>query len=387
MNILVLHNAYREAGGEERAVATEVGLLRAAGHAVRLETVSNSTLGHAPAALSALLRVGGDPQRAAWVRDLIRASGAEIVHVHNFFPLLTPSVHAAARAEGAGVVQTLHNIRLLCAASSFMRAGQSCTKCAGGALHWGAVHRCYRGSLPASLGLWHMQRQRPNLMRDVHRFITLTDVARQHFLRDGFPADRLVVKGNTAPRPARPSGPRRGVLYAGRLTAEKGLLDLLAAAWALPDIPVTVVGGGPLEPLLRAKAPANMTLLGYRNAEEVARLMAGSALLVVPSTGAEGFPLVLAEAFACGLPVLTSDQPELIEITGPTLAGARFRRGDAVDLAGRVGELLADPARLAQLSIAALERYETLCNPDMNRRALERIYAEAQDLARHEKEF
>lgn len=387
MNILVLHNAYREAGGEERAVETEVGLLRAAGHTVRLETVSNTTLDHTPAALSALLRVGGDPQRAAWVRDLIHASSAEIVHVHNFFPLLTPSVHAAARAQGVGVVQTLHNVRLLCAASSFMRAGQSCTKCAGGALHWGAVHRCYRGSLPASIGLWHMQRQRRKLMRDVHRFITLTDVARQHFLRGGFPPDRLVVKGNTAPRPARPSGQRRGVLYAGRLTTEKGLLDLLAAARTLPDIPVTVVGGGPLEPLLHAEAPGNMALLGYRPTEEVARLMASSALLVVPSIGAEGFPLVLAEAFACGLPVLTSDQPELIEIAGPTLAGARFRRGDAIDLAGRIGDLLADPARLAQLSIAALERYETFCNPDMNRRALERIYAEARDLARHEREF
>lgn len=384
MNILVLHNAYRQQGGEERVVEIEVEMLRRAGHRVHLEMVSNHELDHPLAALPAFLDAAASPRRAQWTRDLLRATGAEIVHVHNFFPLLTPSVHAAARAEGAAVVQTLHNVRLLCAASSFMRKGQACTRCPDSGRHWGIIHRCYRQSLPASLAVWRMQAQSERLMRNVHRFIALTAVSRGHFLRAGFPADRVVIKGNTVPRVPAAAAKRAGVLYAGRLTAEKGVADLVAAARALPDIPVTVVGTGPLAAGLREMVPANVTLLGHRPTSEVLALMQASALLVVPSNGAEGFPLVVAEALACGLPPLISDQAELVEILGTGWAEAVFPRGNVPALAERMRALLAAPTRLTQLSNLARARYETLCNPDMNLRALERIYAEARALARNE---
>ena len=199
MRLLIVHNSYQRAGGEDVAVAMEADMLRAAGHSVHLELVSNDSIVGFPSKVRTLLRTPYDPDRRAWMNDLIDRSGAELVHVHNFFPLLTPAVHETAARRGLAVVQTLHNFRLICAGAMLLRDGAVCEKCLTGTRLSGVVHRCYRGSLPGSIAVTAMQaraEREGTWQHSVHRFIALTEFARSKFIAGGLPADRIAVKPN-----------------------------------------------------------------------------------------------------------------------------------------------------------------------------------------------
>lgn len=385
MKVLILHNAYREPGGEDAVVAAERRLLTEAGHDVHLATVSNEAIRTGRQKLSTLVRAPCDPARRDWTAALVSRTGAEIVHVHNFFPLLTPAVHAAAAQAGCAVVQTLHNYRLLCAGGTFLRDGEPCEKCLGGTRLWGVAHRCYRGSLPGSAAVaamqWRAERMR-TWQRDVHGFIALSAFARAKFIEGGLPADRISVKPNVAPEnPAVAAAARRGVLFVGRLSREKGVAVLLEAARALPRTAVTIIGDGPDRAALEAMAPPNVRFAGRQPPEQVAAAMAAAACLVVPSLWYEGFPMVVAEAFAAGLPVVASDIGALAEIVGDGRHGLLFRAGDPADLSGKLSAALSSGV-LPRLGERAGRTYRERLSPEANLRQLVLIYERAIERSR-----
>ena len=380
--ILVLHNRYRHTGGEEGVVAAEVALLREAGHAVHLREWDNETIGGFGSKLQTFRNADGNAASAAWLAREIETTRAGIVHVHNFFPLLSPSVHHAAREAGCAVVQTLHNYRLLCAAATFLRDGAICTKCPDqGRLH-AVAHRCYRGSLPGSLASVAMQRATigsPAWLESIDRFVALTHFARDRLVANGLPPRRTVVKGNFPPLPPEtgPDGPRSGALYVGRLSPEKGV-EMLVKTWhRLPDIPLSVMGTGPLEERLRTMAPANVTFHGSRPPEDVALAMRQAALLVMPSAWYEGFPLTLVEAFASKLPVVASDLGGIAEIAGHGRLARLFPHANPAALAACVEALASDaPERRAQAERAHRHYTENL-TACANLAQIETIYRDA----------
>ena len=302
LRVLVLHNAYQLAGGEDAVVAAEVALLREHGHAVALLTRHNSELAR-------LSRVDAALQ-ALWSRDSARRTAEaiaqhlpQIVHVHNTWPLLSPSVYGACRRAGVPVVQTLHNFRLACPQAMFLRDGRVCTDCLGRS-PWPAVqHACYRDSraqtavlaatlvLHRSLGTWQ---------RGVQRYIALNEFCRARLIEAGLPAQRVVVKPHFVDAPdLAPSEAREGFLYVGRLSPEKGLQVLQDAGLALAargpsaePLRVRVAGGGPLAPALDAAAtqPGGLQCLGELPLAEVQQHMARALALVLPSICLESFP-------------------------------------------------------------------------------------------------
>ena len=148
--IVVSHNFYQLPGGEDEVFRSESRLLAEHGHEVVPYVADNTVIG-----TTGGLGLAG---RTVWNRDtyrelrrLCQARRPRVVHFHNTFPLLSPSVYYAARAEGVPVVQTLHNFRLACPNALFFRQGTVCKDCVGKAIPWpGVVHACYRGSRPAS---------------------------------------------------------------------------------------------------------------------------------------------------------------------------------------------------------------------------------------------
>src|SRR5436190_17345829 len=197
MKVLVAHNYYQQAGGEDQCFAAEVDLLRANGQEVIEYRADNHAI-DGMSRLSVAARTIWNRKTYREVRALIRDHRPQVAHFHNTFPLISPAAYYAARAERVGVIQTLHNFRLLCPNALFFRDGRVCEDCLGKSVPWpGVVHKCYRDSRSASaavttlltvhrvLGTWHQA---------VDTYIALTETSRRKFVEGGLPVDKVVVK-------------------------------------------------------------------------------------------------------------------------------------------------------------------------------------------------
>jgi glycosyltransferase involved in cell wall biosynthesis len=377
MRILQLHNRYRQPGGEDTVVVAEAELLRRAGHEVRTFTTANPP--DQARAARRLLAAPWNPAAAARVQRVALDVRPDIAHVHNTWYSLTPSVLATLRRLGIPVVMTLHNYRLLCAAATLFRDGAPCTDCVGSHPWHAVTHRCYLDSFGASAlaaatiagtqarGTWH---------RDVDHFIALSSFGREQFVAGGLSPDRISVKYNSVDDP----GPRKvppssshSVLFVGRMSAEKGVLPLLAA-WrqVSPPLELLMVGSGPLETQLRGTAPHRVRFLGQRSPREVKELMLRARALVFPSLWYEGLPLVPVEAAAAGLPVLLSDLGAMSEIFAPEAEHLLCPAGDPAALAYRL-ERLHDDAFVDRAGRFVRQRFQERFTHDRSVRRLQQI--------------
>jgi glycosyltransferase involved in cell wall biosynthesis len=317
------------------------------------------------------------------VRRIIAETRPDIVHVHNTFPLLSPSVFSACRKEGVLVVWTLHNYRVSCANGIFLRNGRPCEDCNGKLPIPAVIHKCYRGSLIGTLGVAAMigYHQLAGTWRtQVDRFIALSEFSRQRFIAAGIPQSKISTKPNFVANLALNGQiglPRAGALFVGRLSAEKGL-ETLIEAWRGLDIPLTIIGDGPQRQKVQALAAGNPTisLTGSLPRERVFEYMARAQALIMPSLCYETFGLTVAEAMAHGTPVIASDIGALSEIVVDDVNGALFATGDADSLRTRVRELFAGEGRLQQLGHEARATYAKHFTPQSNIARLLEIYRE-----------
>lgn len=376
MRVLIAHNAYQQRGGEDSVVADEAALLRAHGHEVELLSAHNDDIAGL-GRVELLRRTLWSRPAAGEMRARCAAFRPDVVHVHNSFPLLSPAIHWAAAEAGVPVVQTLHNFRLLCPQAMLLREGRVCEDCVG-RLPWrGAVHGCYRGSVAQSAvlaGMLTLHRGLGTWQRRVNRFIALNDFCRAKFIEGGLPAERIAVKPNFVDLPAPAEGPREGLLFVGRLSPEKGL-DVLAAAAREARLPVTVVGSGPMQQALAAEPM--LDLQGALPMEQVLARMRSAAALVMPSVWYENFPRTLVEAWACGLPVIASRLGAMAELIEDGVTGLLFEAGNAVALAQKLQWAREHPEALAAMGRRAREHYAICYTAERNLQQLMKIYEEA----------
>jgi glycosyltransferase involved in cell wall biosynthesis len=384
VRVLMVHNEYRMPGGEDESTRVEEELLRSHGVTVESYRVSNKQI-PGTSGISTAANAIWSRETYSRVRAVVREKKYDIVHVQNFFPLISPAVYYAAKSEGAAVVQTLRNYRLLCPNALFFREGSACEDCLGRSVPWPAViHRCYRGSLVASgavAAMLMVHRALRTWSRQVDVFIALTKFASEKFVKGGFPARKIVVKPNFA---FSRNDVIRGVrddhfLYAGRLSEEKGIATLLDA-WRIvgQDCRLKVVGTGPLAPVNGAylKEP-HIEFLGERSVSEVADLMERSRSLVFPSLVYEGMPRTIIEAFATGTPVIASRLGAMAEIVEDGVTGIHFELGNAADLAAKVKWARNHPAEMEAMGRAARREHETKYSAERNYKLLIDIYRRA----------
>jgi glycosyltransferase involved in cell wall biosynthesis len=383
MKILLCHNYYQQPGGEDQVFADDMGLLACHGHEVVPYTVRNDAIRHMPAWKIAHKTLW-NRETCREVRALIRRERPDVMHCHNTFPLISPSLYYAARRERVPVVQTLHNYRLLCPSGLLLRKGRICEDCLRRPLAWPAlVHGCYRGSRVASAVVAAMlatHRASGTWSRAVTRYIALTQFARQKFIAGGLPAGRIAVKPNcVVPDPGPGSGQGGYAVFVGRLSQEKGVATLLTAWRQLAgQVPLRIVGDGPLREPVRAAADGlpGVQWLGWRPFEEVLAVIGDAALLVMPSIWYEPFGRTVIEAYAKGTPVLAARVGGMVELVDHGRTGLLFAPGSSEDLAATVRQFWADlPA--APMRQAAREQYEANYTAEANYRMLMNIYVEA----------
>jgi glycosyltransferase involved in cell wall biosynthesis len=381
VRIAIFHNRYRDRGGEDIAVDGEAELLEKGGHAVVRCIVDNrDELATAFGRIRTALRARRNPESARRVARLAAERPIDVAHVHNFFPVLSPSLHEALAAHGVPVVQTLHNYRLLCANGLFLREGRACEECVARG-PWHAVrYGCYRGSR-LQTAVWSdlvsHHRARGTWLRCVDRFATLSEFARRKFIASGLPAERIEVLDHPLADPGEPAPPGEGAIFVGRLAAEKGV-DLLIDAWRERiGVPLSIVGSGPPDGPLRERARGvpGVRFLGALPHESVLRELRAAAFAVVPSRCYENAPLAAVEALACGRPVVAWRGGSLADGVEQGRSGLLFDALDPPSIAAECRRLASDPELVRRLGAGARERYLERNAPDAVLAQRERLYA------------
>ncbi|MBB5762265.1 glycosyltransferase [Methylorubrum rhodesianum] len=378
MRVLIVHNHYQIRGGEDAVVEHEAAALAEAGCTVETLAFHNDDIRTAIDRLRTAFEAPHAPRGIARVVEAVRRFRPDVVHAHNTFPLISPAVHGAVRALGPVTVQTLHNFRLACAGAMLMRDGAPCETCLTGSSYAAVRHGCYRGSRLGTLAVARMidrHRRTGTWTRDVDAFVALTEFARGRFVAAGLPAHRIFVKPNGLPDPGQPdAGPRDGILFAGRLSPEKGV-EILKQAAARLAAPVDVAGEGPLRE--RLEGAPGLTLLGALPRGAMRTRIGRAAALVVPSLWYEGLPMVVAEAFAAGTPVIASRIGALAHLVEDGVTGLLVAPGDPAALAEAIERLRGRPEEARRMGAAARAAYLRDWTEEATTAALLTIYRKA----------
>ena len=392
MKILLAHNSYQQPGGEDVVFGQEAALLADAGHEVVTFTRSNNDL-----------RLHGVVNRAAalagsvWssrtyreVAAIVRERKIDVAHIHNTHLVMSPSVVWACHDHDVPVIQTLHNYRLLCAASSFYRDGGVCEECVSHGLRQAVRRRCFQQSRARTSGVVvniAVHRALGTWEKAVNTFIALTPFAKRKFVEGGLPAERVVVKPNfVSPDPGYSDKRGNYIIYAGRLTPEKGVLTLVNAMREVPpDIPLMIVGDGPARPQLEQSISdsglQNVVVLGPRTRVETLGLIKGARLLIFPSEWYETFGLTIIEAMACGVPVIASRIGVVTDTITDGSTGLLFAPADHHALANTIARAWNDPESMRSISRNARREFEAKYSAERNLRQLLAIYSRTLDQA------
>ena len=385
MKIILVHCQYQQPGGEDVVFEQERQLLERAGHKVVLYRRSNYEVNAYPGVKRLVLL-----QKAVWngaTRDtfaeLLHSEKPDLVHVHNTWIMISPSIYSACREAGVPVVQTLHNYRLLCPVGTFFRDGKICEECLDHSLWRSLRNRCYRGSRAETAAVGMMlavHRTLHTWEREVTSFIVLSEFARSKFLRGGLPQQKIFVKPNFVdPDPLPRTGDGNYAIFAGRLSPERRVSTLLDAWTRLRSrIPLVIVGGGEQRDHLEQKASWNrldmVEFKGMLPHDQTIAAIKGARFLIFSSEWYETFGLTMIEAFACGVPVICSRMGAMREIVVDGRTGLHFNPGDSEDLAEKVEWACNHPERMREMGQEARREYESKYTAEKNYPRLLEIY-------------
>jgi glycosyltransferase involved in cell wall biosynthesis len=394
MKILLVHNYYRRGnpGGEDVVFDQETALLREAGYSIETYTRSNDELHEARwvdrwSALEQLVR----PARAASeLIESVESFAPDVIHAHNIFPLIGSALFSAAASRNIPVVLTLHNYRLSCIAATHYRAGRVCEDCTFGSSWSGVLRGCYRGSRVASAAVAFATGEWNHAIRTIQQaavVIALSKFAASRLIENGIPPGRVFIKPNFVDAVAVPSVPFNTdgyatddyVVFAGRLSEEKGVLDLVVAWRQMSGLKLKILGDGPLRESIQrmvATEALNIELLGMLPREQAWAVMSRALCQIVPSRWFEGMPLVVLEAWSVGVPVIATRLGGLDEMLGEDERGLTFEAGNVAELVSRISLIRTSPLLRERLRVAGLAASEAYSRAT-SLRLLQLVYSTA----------
>lgn len=395
MRILLVHNSYGSGApsGENAAFEAEKTLLEQQGNTVSVfsrhsdDIRKQGLIGLVKASLS----VPWNPFTAAAIKKEVSRFKPDVVHAHNTFPMISPSIFHAIGDSSAKVL-TLHNYRLLCPAAVPVRNGQVCTQCIERrsvlpALKYG----CYRASRLATAPLAvnvALHRAARTWQEKIDAFIALSEFQMELMIKGGIPKAKIYVKPNFYdgdPSVLSISERHPHAVFVGRLSNEKGVRTLIEAwrLWGEGAPLLRIVGDGPLRcELERLAIGLHIEFLGQVSTESAQEQIAQARVLILPSECFEGFPMVIREAFAFGTPVVVSNLGPLPSIVTHRVNGMVFDAFLPNSLLSEVQSVFHDMSTLESISVSARKSFEDLYTEKKNYQIVMNIYEQAIEFAR-----
>jgi glycosyltransferase involved in cell wall biosynthesis len=334
--------------------------------------------------LGAVARMVWSPSARRGMEAVLRSFRPNVVHLHNIYHQLSPSVLRPLAEHRIPTVMTLHDYKLVCPSYLFLAQGKVCEACLDGHFRHAVTRRCKDGSLAASavLALESSVHRRIGAYGPVQVFICPSRFLAAKVAQGGVYPDRLeqlssfVVTHDVTPK-AQPGG---GVVYAGRLSHEKGVDVLVEAVARLGRGRLEIVGDGPersrLEALAAARAPGRVHFHGRVPRERVLELLRAGAVAVMPSRCHDNQPMAVLEAFGCGVPVVATNLGGLPELLADG-CGEVVPPDDPDAMAATLGRLLAQPGRTWAMGQSARSKAEREFDPDRHLAGLARLYQRA----------
>lgn len=390
MRVLVVHNSYQVKGGEDSVVNNEVKLLRDNGVEVCLLLVDNRCIrGIFFKFFVAVCCIFSFYGLFVTLKAIAKFK-PDVVYVHNYFPILSPSVFWACKLARVPVVHTLHNFRSICPTALLMYDGAVTSKSIKFGPWWALREKVYKNSIIGTFFLCLMiaiNKKIGTWFRCVNRFIALTYFQKSIFVEAGWSYDLIRVKSNFIQDfyldGYSPPVIESYAIFVGRLSSEKGI-DVLLEAWKnVPNLKLKIVGVGPEVGKVKSASELNFNIeyLGPKSPDEVQRLMCGAKLLVLPSLCYEGFPMVLIESFCSATPALVSNIGSMKEIVEEGVTGLQFDVGNASELALKAKWLIDNPEILTEMALSARSEYLKKYTSKANFDVLMGIFEEA--MGRH----
>ena len=383
MNILHIHNWYRFDGGENTMFKIIVHSLREKGHHVVIlernsQDITSGVRGRTEAFLEGIYSFTMKKS----VSKLLALERPDIVHVHNLYPLISPSVLIPCREARIPVVMRCPNYRMTCPTSLHLRNGNICELCKGGREYWCLIKNC-RGNLLESFGyaIRNVVARKKHLFHDnVTFYLPPTEFVKHRLVDCGIREEQIVVIPNMVEMPNDPLDYSEGqyIAYTGRISPEKGIDTLLVAAFQT-GLPVRIAGDYLAMPGALEMAPQNVKFLGHLGPEKLHEFYQNSRFVIVPSIWHETFGLVAAEAMAHGLPVIASRMGGLPELVEDGTTGFLFEAGDARDLGQKMKVLWNDPELCRRMGKKARVKAGLKYSKETYYRRLMEVYERAID--------
>ncbi len=319
------------------------------------------------------------------IKAIAMKEKSDIAHIHNVFPLISPSVYKALKDSGILTVQTLHNFRFLCPNGLLYTNGKICERCKAGNTIYAVFKRCFRRSyiLSALYALTIGIHRAIGTFKNIDHFIAPTPFVAGKYIESGLIlSDKISILPNfiSEKQETRLFLERKEpyCLYMGRLSEEKGLWTLIKAVEESPEINLKIAGDGPLASTIveyiKDKEIKNIEYIEFLEGERKWEILGKALGAIIPSQCYEAFPLATIEAMSVGVPVIASNIGSLHYIVEHGKNGFLFNLNDKDDLKDKLKILWNKPDLAVEMGMAGRKVYESNYTAESHYKELMKIY-------------
>lgn len=245
--------------------------------------------------------------------ELIVSEKPDLIHIHNIYTQISPSILFVAKKYKIPVVMSVHDYALCSANYSLYDENRGELLPFSPGLHQVARSKFIKNSYFATLLLELILRLQKSLgfWNRVDKFIAVSEHVKKALIESGFSESKITVLQNPLPKIAPSSKPlkRNTVAFAGALNTSKGADLILEIAKHAPDLKIKIAGSGPLSDKL--KQQNNISLLGNVKRERVRKLFSEATVAIFPARWHEPYGLTVVEAMSEGCLCLVSGNGNL----------------------------------------------------------------------------